>query len=144
MVEGSAAMTTLESLMDRAELCYERGQIKMVAGYLRELDKRTPGDEMPDNLAERFNRLAEELYDAGVEWEEEPAESDSPIVNNVCSKCGGSKFYTYANGAKGICYDCQGKGHQTETDIVRVKNYWAYRKGTQRKAAAVGQQPFPF
>lgn len=145
---------SLSALLDRAELCFEKNQFKMVKSYLQELDRRTPDNTMPDDLADRFNELGDKLYDkTGIEWhddteESEAAEEDnSPIENETCHKCGGTGVYTYLKGGVGTCYDCQGKGFQTEKDVVRVKNYWAYRKGqvqekVQAAKALEGNWPF--
>lgn len=67
--------------------------------------------------------------------------SDGSFVRE-CSKCQGTGLFKWGNFTKdigtsdkvqskpdhqGICYDCQGKGHQTPQDEKRVANYWCNR-----------------
>ena len=139
-------MDAIDNLLERAELCFERGQYKMVSAYLDEIESRAKAVELSDEQDYQFNSLAERMHEQGFDAEDE-GEDNTPKANDVCTKCGGSKFYTYANGSRGTCYDCQGKGYQTEKDIVRVKNYWAYRRAEVQKrkeAAAQLQTAWPF
>ena len=130
-------MSVINSLLLRAELCYERGQHKIVSSYLIEIDNHfNAGEEATDNEYERYEWLCE--HAPVIE------EGEEVKVNDACTKCGGSKTYIYASGNTGMCYDCQGKGYQTEKDLVRVKNYWAYRRGREQKAMAAAVQSFPF
>lgn len=122
----------IEQLINRAELCLERGQHKMVAGYLEEVEQRSAESEMSDELWERYVRLTE-----NAEPTLDEAQFDAP-AGNKCNKCKGTGKFKKADDSQGTCFDCQGKGYQTEKDVERVQNYWAYRQreANVRKAAA--------
>lgn len=67
--------------------------------------------------------------------------SDGSFVHE-CSKCVGTGMFRWGSFTKdiatsdkvqskadnsGICYDCQGKGYQTEKDVKRVDYYWKHK-----------------
>lgn len=126
----------IEQLINRAELCLERGQHKMVAGYLAEIEERLDGSEVSDDLWERYVYLTE---NAEPTFDEAHVDSQG----NRCNKCKGTGKFKKTNGTQGTCFDCQGKGYQTAKDATRIQNYWAYRQreANVRKTAA---QAWPF
>jgi len=118
----------ITKMIERAELCIERGQFKMAKSAYDEIDKRL-GTDQQDEFTE--DRLSEILYAI------QGAESE-PVEQTKCHKCHGSGRY----GDLGKCFACLGKGYQTERDTVREKNYWARRERSAHSRAEIESQYF--
>jgi DnaJ-class molecular chaperone len=120
-------MDAFEKILTRAELLFERGQTKMCNVALDELFERMEkGEEPSQDLYERFQALSEGC----------PIHRDkdaSPEVSDTCQPCNGTGKWGNGN----VCFACRGKGEQDTSDVVRNKNYWAFRRRQAESAKAM-------
>lgn len=114
---------SIAKLLDRAKLLAERGQIRMAAMAMDEIDKRLETTSLDAELEEQYNSLCE-LVPLTEDLQSETT------ADSKCHKCNGTG--KHRNG--GRCYACLGKGTQSTRDIVREKNYWARRQASAAKA----------
>lgn len=63
----------------------------------------------------------------------------TPRADITCPKCGGTGFYDQATGS--ICFQCEGKGIQTDADQRRNWGYRASHKPASRQANDVPAKP---
>ncbi len=113
----------INKLIERAELCIERGQIKMAQVAYDEIDNRLDAVTQDEFTEDRLSAIFDAIHRAEIE-------EANPKQYPTCHKCKGSGTY----GSLGKCFACVGKGYQTERDIVREKNYWARReRGAQTR-----------
>jgi|SRR5271166_855720 len=119
--------SALETMLNSAEICLERGQVNMAKRALLDIEERWPHQQEED-VEYRIVALQEALVDvelpAPTPSKPKAGKKLNPHGFPTCPKCQGSGRY----GNLGDCFSCVGKGFQTPRDVVREKNYWARRE----------------
>lgn len=145
---------SVKVILDRVEICIERGQFNVAQSSLNEASKRA-GQNMDDEIAERIEDLqarisegpkvpvSDEDYLNSEELDEAvyPLKEGIPAGEPPCKKCRGTGRYLAGprlEMTKQKCVVCKGKGWMDAADKVRDKNYWARREKLDkaRKAAS--------
>ena len=140
--------SAIENLLNRAEICAERGQLKVAGKALAEIAKRAQHEQIPVELWKRYMAACSVVDDKALAVANDVDEIEG---NTDCGACGTSGVYIFPDGIRtGDCFACVGKGFQTKEDRQRNRWYWAIRQNPEivnerkepERKKFVGEWPF--